>query len=110
MSSLTQTDKQDEIYLGITPFEAVLYDRPKHLASLHQPLAPETVVKQYTHDGTHVRLASGKFRKNMLHQKVLHAPLDLGMAHDERPQRRRDVQRPEFLRWRHVTGQDMVNH
>jgi len=40
----------------------------------------------------------------MSHHKVLHTTLDFRMAHNERSERRRNVQRPEFLRWRRVAG------
>lgn len=38
----------------------------------------------------------------MPHHEVLHTPLDIGMAHNEWTKRRRNVQRPEFLRRRRV--------
>lgn len=75
-----------EAYLGVTPFEVMLHDRSKHLASLRHSLAPENGRDRSqvsTHDSAHRWLASSEFGKNMLHHELLHAPLDLGMAHDE---------------------------
>lgn len=87
----------------------MLHDRSKHLAGLGHPLAPEKGDQDQAHDSAHIWLAGSKFGEDMLHHKVFHTPLDLGMAHNEWAKCRRNVQRPEFLRRRRVPGTGYIS-
>lgn len=51
-----------------------------------------------TYDRPHVRLGAREFGEDVLNEELLHVALDVGVAHDERTQRRGHVQRAEALR------------
>ena len=68
--------------LLVRELEARLDDGAEHLAR----------------DPAHVGLGRGKLGEDVLQEELLHVALDVGVAHDERTQRRGHVQRAEALR------------